>query len=172
MDSDLSKGYKSRKISIFGKDYEISHRNNRVINNNFSIYFGVSIYMCKQFFIKAVLFRKILIISGFIMMGYLLYWSHIDNNIISCINDYESCIYNITNCVNLEYNNKYNCIKQNYNKELTNSSLYNFMNMIYLFIQSIILLYLIAVICDKLSIIINMTIKIYKENVPDIDSII
>ena len=110
MDSDLSKGYKSRKISIFGKDYEISHRNNRVINNNFSIYFGVSIYMCKQFFIKAVLFRKILIISGFIMMGYLLYWSHIDNNIISCINDYESCIYNITNCVNLEYNNKYNCI--------------------------------------------------------------
>ena len=172
MDTDSTKGYKSKIIKIFGKEYEITHKNNNVINNKYSIFFGWCIFICKKFFINSVLFRKCLILLGIFTLGYIIIWSHIDISIMDCINNNNMCVYNITDCINIDYNKQYKCIRELHNINLINSSIYNFINIIYNLCKIILLLYFFTIICDKLSLIINMSIKLYTEQIPNIDSII
>jgi len=171
MDSDLNKGYKSKIINIFGTKYEIKHKNNNIINNKFSIYFGLTIHIFINFFSNARLLIKSLIITGSFIMIFLILWQYIDDIIIDCINDDSICPYINVNCNNLSYNETYQCILKTNFIDLIFFGINNLILLIFNLLKIIIVLYIFTIFCEICMIFINYIINKYKEHIPNIENI-
>ena len=188
MDQDDYKEHKKRIIHIFGSKYEISHKNNIIINNNYSIFIGIFIYKIKSLYSNFEFFRKSLIIIGSIIFIGLFIFANIDETIVNCIdyinninninsiNNKDICYYNINNCYNTEYNILYKCIFELNKNELY---LYGILHLFVVFLnicKIIFIIYLFVIFCEKFSLIINYLINIsitkYNEYIPSIDNII
>ncbi len=172
MDSDIDKCFKSKIITVFGTKYIIKHKNNNILNNKFSIIIGLTFHIIYNFFTNAVLFRKILIIIGFISMIFIILCQKIESMIDECISMDILCPYVNLSCNDLSYNDTYNCIlSTNYNDLIYHSIIY-LISLIYNLVKIIILLYAFTLSCEIFMMSINNTIYRYKEQIPIIENII
>jgi hypothetical protein len=161
MDSDSNKEYKSKIITIFGTKYEIKHKNINVINNKYSIYFGLIIHSFT---------KKLLIILVSCLIIYIMIWQHINSIILECLNDNNLCKYDNINCTDLLYDEKYQCIKNTNLINLIYSSIIDLSyNILYLFFI-ILLLYILVIVCEKITLLINISISKYNEHIPNIEN--
>lgn len=176
MDQDDNKEYKKRVIEIFGSKYEITHKNNNIVNNNYSIYFGIIIYKIKSILYNTEFFRKILMIIGFILIIGLLIWAYIDTTIIKCMGTKIECNYILDSCNDNEFNIFYKCIFELNKYKLYVDGIFNIALIVFYAIVANVLLYLFAIICEKINIIfnyiINISINKYNEYVPCIENIL
>ena len=159
MDNDMDKGFKKKIINIWGTKYEIKHKNKDVINNNWSVYFGFSIFCCKQ------LFRKFLISTGVCMMIFLTIWEYIDRTILLCMYDSVECPFIYIGCYNITYYDEYVCVRDNNFSILFRLAI---INLWYKFIWLLIIFlwFYLVILCF------NYSISKYIEQIPTIENIL
>jgi hypothetical protein len=146
IDIDNYKGYKIRIITLFGTQYELKHKNNRILNNNIWIYMSLATYLIKKYLYNFNICKKLLMFFCIFIINFIYVIQYANNYISRCI---DNKLYMI-------------------NTDIIYIYIYGF----YDFWIIIIGLYLFLFCWEKLTYFIDITVNKYNEYIPTIENII